>query len=674
MVFGVLNRWFGRNRVASRDISGVVVLGGNDGIIIQNIGAGPPPEPLIVGWAEALPPQDAPVKIFNLLHWKTRLAAELIGRDSEKQDLLGWAMSGPKLSIRFLHGPGGAGKTRLAAELAESLPGWMAGFAPLEKQTRLPLSPKGLLAILDYPEAWRQQVRALLREAGRLAEPPAPIRLLLLSRRSFDEWRPDLVDCGATHWCTAQEVGIGPLETSAASALFRATVARLEVHYGLRATIVDEAALRQWLERRPDLHHLPLLTIAAAIHFVLEPGATLGLDAAEIVSALVDRERKRIDGAGLRSGWGECGASRLMGLAALHEHGLDEGAIRRLANPALEIGFPPGGLPIEAARKLDGWRDGSLNAPQPDIIAAELLRQTLVDAGGRAGEWMWETLADEGAAQPELFGRRMHDLATLYGSAENTLLATFGHAIAERPERAQNWHVFLESDAGGFRVSRAGVMVGQMLLNQSHLPEDYRAFVLNNLSVHLSDAGDRAGALAAILEAAEIYRRLAQANPARFEPDLAMSLNNLSNRLSDAGDGVGALTAIREAVEIRRRLAQANPAHFEPDLAASLNNLSNRLSEAGDGAGALAAIREAAEIRRRLAQANPARFEPDLAMSLNNLSSELSDAGDGAGALAAIREAADIYRSLAQANPARFSTVLEQSLRNLDLIRTSTRL
>src|SRR5712691_1352477 len=91
--------------------------------------------------------------------------------------------------------------------------------------------------------------------------------------------------------------------------------------------------------------------------------------------------------------------------------------------------------------------------------------------------------------------------------------------------------------------------------------------------------------------AVDIRRRLAQANPARFEPDLAMSLNNLSLRLSDAGDGAGALAAIREAAEIYRRLAQANPARFDPDLATSLNNLSNRLSDAGDGAGALAAMR-----------------------------------------------------------------------------------
>ena len=65
----------------------------------------------------------------------------------------------------------------------------------------------------------------------------------------------------------------------------------------------------------------------------------------------------------------------------------------------------------------------------------------------------------------------------------------------------------------------------------------------------------------------EIRRRLAQDNPARFASDLAVSLNTLSKRLSDAGDGAGALAAIREAVNTYRRLAQDNPARFAPDLA-----------------------------------------------------------------------------------------------------------
>lgn len=41
--------------------------------------------------------------------------------------------------------------------------------------------------------------------------------------------------------------------------------------------------------------------------------------------------------------------------------------------------------------------------------------------------------------------------------------------------------------------------------------------------------------MAAIQEAVEVYRRLAAANPAAYEPDLAQSLNNLSIRLVEAG-------------------------------------------------------------------------------------------------------------------------------------------
>ncbi|MFF0061389.1 hypothetical protein ACFYRC_07545, partial [Streptomyces sp. NPDC005279] len=82
---------------------------------------------------------------------------------------------------------------------------------------------------------------------------------------------------------------------------------------------------------------------------------------------------------------------------------------------------------------------------------------------------------------------------------------------------------------------------------------------------------------------------------------------------------------ITEAVEIRRALAQASPAAYLPDLAMSLNNLSIRQSDTGDRDAALASITEAVEIRRALAQASPAAYLPDLAMSLNNLSIQQSN-------------------------------------------------
>jgi len=202
--------------------------------------------------------------------------------------------------------------------------------------------------------------------------------------------------------------------------------------------------------------------------------------------------------------------------------------------------------------------------------------------------------------------------------------------------------------------------------------EPVLAASLNNLANHLSETGDRAGALAPATEALNICRRLAQANPAAYEPNLAMSLNNLAASLSETGDRAGALAPANEAVNIYRRLAQANPAAYEPNLAGSMNNLAIRLSETGDRAGALVAATEAVNIYRSLAQVSPAAYEPDLAMSLNNLAAFLSETGDRAGALAPATEAANIYRRLAQVNPAAYEPDLAMSLNNLAIRLSET--
>jgi Transposase DDE domain len=82
-------------------------------------------------WVPGLP-TTGPFEIFDLLSWKSRLSSSLIGREQHKQDLLDWAAGGRDLRIRLLTGPGGAGKTRLAAEVAD-----------VPDQTRL-LHPAGL--------------------------------------------------------------------------------------------------------------------------------------------------------------------------------------------------------------------------------------------------------------------------------------------------------------------------------------------------------------------------------------------------------------------------------------------------------------------------------------------------------------------------------------------------
>ncbi|MBR4426054.1 MAG: tetratricopeptide repeat protein, partial [Oscillospiraceae bacterium] len=104
---------------------------------------------------------------------------------------------------------------------------------------------------------------------------------------------------------------------------------------------------------------------------------------------------------------------------------------------------------------------------------------------------------------------------------------------------------------------------------QEREPEETLARLNNILGNLLDDTNQKSEAEERHREALAIYRRLAEANPAAYEPDLAGSCNNLgillraTNRLPEAAE------RHREALAIYRRLAEANPAAYEPDLARS---------------------------------------------------------------------------------------------------------
>jgi len=88
-------------------------------------------------------------------------------------------------------------------------------------------------------------------------------------------------------------------------------------------------------------------------------------------------------------------------------------------------------------------------------------------------------------------------------------------------------------------------------------------------SALLAQAGDRESAVEASRNAVDAYRRLVHGSPVHYEPGLAASLHDLSFRLSEAGDTAGARAAIEEAIVMRRRWARYGARHAE-GLAKSL--------------------------------------------------------------------------------------------------------
>jgi tetratricopeptide (TPR) repeat protein len=192
----------------------------------------------------------------------------------------------------------------------------------------------------------------------------------------------------------------------------------------------------------------------------------------------------------------------------------------------------------------------------------------------------------------------------------------------------------------------------------------------NNLGNFYSDQGQAAKAEGAYLRAQAIYERLAKANPARYEPGLADTDNNLGNFYSDHGQAAKAEETYLRAQAIYERLAKDNPARYEPDLANTANNLGVFYSDQGQAAKAEGAYLQAFAIRERLAKANLARYEPDLADTANNLGSLYSDQGQVTKAEGAYLQAFAIRERLAKANPARYESDLAMTANNLGVFYT----
>jgi hypothetical protein len=256
-----------RPRIDAATVTGNVLLGNVHGDVVQNFinGIGHAREP-VLRWLKLPSTEDEP-NLSLLLSWQTRLV-RLLGRDEPRSALLQWARRGEPIRIRLLSGPGGAGKSRLAAEVADELcqEGWTAGFAPPNLSAILPLRDKGLFLIVDYPEERRNETRLLLQDAATMNSPPAPIRILLLSRQPAAWWQGDIDAAHADLVCDAQEVGVARLDEATAVSLFQEATRRLAQHLRRDVPEVLVSDVRRWLDRDPAMHGLPLFVIAAAIH------------------------------------------------------------------------------------------------------------------------------------------------------------------------------------------------------------------------------------------------------------------------------------------------------------------------------------------------------------------------------------------------------------------------
>ncbi|MBJ7414895.1 MAG: ATP-binding protein [Niveispirillum sp.] len=631
---------------------------------------------------------------LSLLRWDRRVC-ERVGRDAEFEELLAWTDDGdPGVQARLITGDGGTGKSRLAGDLAQELVerGWRAEkladrlteqlvlplgeFQPREDTATLaqrtptrqtvakPAYKGGLLIVIDYPEGRMPLVERLLESLRDYAvQEDIRVRLLLLSRRDSQEWDPVIERARAEGLFQTDAIHLGRSNTPAAqfvTILNGVAKALKQTPPPLPAGEPDK-----WLSSN-RAYQQPLFLAAVALHFCLHPEAGLTLGGPEAVTALVRRERTRAENESVGLGWEPNILPRLLALATLRG-GLESAKLNELGQM---LGVPAGPDLCDRLRNAcDGRiRDNVLVALEPDLPGAAFATLVLSERADMAPDWIWQTIVDNPMGLIPRLEQVCHDAeGTLQLLSESRISWLLTAMVAFKPDRAQALRDLAYSMDRSHRLAALAVMVGQILLGDASLDDDYRSRLLNNLSADLFDAGDAKGALETIIKAVAIRETLAIGNPGRFNPDLAMSLNNLSLRLSDAGDTKGALDAIRRAVTIHKVLAAEDPGRFNTELANCLNSYSNRLSDTGDAEGALDAITDAVKVYETLAAEEPDRFNQQLAASLNNLSNHLFHVGDQQRALNASIRSVGIIETLAAKKPGRFNPNLASALNNLSV-------
>ncbi|HUW10618.1 MAG TPA: tetratricopeptide repeat protein [Anaerolineae bacterium] len=200
------------------------------------------------------------------------------------------------------------------------------------------------------------------------------------------------------------------------------------------------------------------------------------------------------------------------------------------------------------------------------------------------------------------------------------------------------------------------------------LDMDRRATLLFSAGIGLAKLAESRSALGYLTAALSIYRQLAQADPASFQPSVVSTLTAQGNVLHDLGQQKQAEASYEQALAICRGPSDTQVRSPDAGEAAALYNLATVQRESGRRQEARRNCEGAVEIYSLLAAREPAAYEPELGTALGNLALVLRDSGQRHDARTCYEEALGIYRRLVQVRPAVFAMDLAMTLGGLGLV------
>ncbi|MCY0928979.1 tetratricopeptide repeat protein [Streptomyces sp. H27-H1] len=676
--------------------------------------------PVYVLRSRAGPPAADPEWLLELPSRMLSTRHEVVpftGRERDVAALRTWRDTPRRLAARWLHGPGGQGKSRLAARLGaeSSAEGWLVVVAVHGSGTVLPPpgsqdlraeGATGVLVIVDYADHWPLPDLAWLFSNALLHRPGLPARVLLLARdaTSWPAVRATLADVEAA---TSRQV-LEPLaddgeEGGDRAAMFRAArdafadryglpapravgppVALVEPEFGLTLTVhmaalaavdarrtgrrppADAAGLTTYLLDREQRHWARLadvpgyVTPPAVMNRAVFAAALTGAVERRTGTAAVDSLRLRLPARTVLADHGACYPPADPALPTVLEPLTPD----RLAEEFVALTLP--GHPADYP--AHDWAPAALDALLPQTVgapAAPWLSRAMTVLASAAGRW-----PHVGRQHLYPLLRQAPWLAVAAGGAPFGALVALEDIDIDLLEAIEAYLPRRDDAVLDPAAAALAVRLAEHRMAASDDPAAQAAVQLN-LGWNLAGAGRYDESLASVGRAVALYEAAAHADPERYEPDLARALNNFATELDREQRGDEALSAIESAIAIRRRRLRPGRDSDTADLALSLSNYAIRLQHAGRRLEALRANGESLTLYAQVAAERPERYDHDLAVTLVNIGSSLHSVLRVDAALAATRRAVAVLRTRARDAPAAHEGMLAQGLTNLTAMLAS---
>lgn len=623
-------------------------------------------------------------------------------------------LAGPEpIDLRLLTGAGGAGKTRVGAELVRHARDlsteWVAGFVRFDVESAALVEAARestkLLLVVDYAEGRAREVSALLKSMIGRPAGHGSVRILLLAR-SRGPWldvirrEKDATIARLVSRMSRESLPPLPRTAMARSWEFERAVAAFLTHVpavGSGAVTVPPDLDDDRYDRVLDVHAVALAALLDTAAAVRMPERNNPLE------RVLDHEERYWLASVESSDLPEPHLARLrmlVSVATLFGANDIDGAHRLLA--AL------GTLADVSADGVDRYRlwlasmypgPAALNPLRPDRLGEDLVATTLTTTPTMAGDIAVHaddtqltrafTVLARAAQRHDVRGylvaliepsltHRIPIAMTIATQVDSPTLVdvldgmstgddTMTEAIVER---LPSHSLALSSLA----VSLTKALL-RIELRRDPVDRPFVAEVRHNLALRLMATGGYDEALTQLGLSVAVYRELARSEP-DDEVELATALASLANAYARLGMYDDGLRASEESAEMLTNVI-ANPstdltfssAELRLLLATSLTNRGNLLADAGSPDEAVRSINRAVDqVRRLIAEEReqpPTELLAQLANSLENLGSAHASNHDYRESRDVCVEAVEVYRELDAADPDQFRDELIRGLHNL---------